>query len=123
MDSGLDSEEIIPTDDFTVGGKVLSEVISIFCELLNGNLIYRHQSLIKPYELKQQLFNENISMTNTPLHENIFDMEGIKCHDKYIIKKGKIVDCFNDLKSANELGMTAGDLFYNPQLKIKQIQS
>lgn len=105
-----------------ISAKVFSVIIKLFVGFFNGNLIANNQELIKKEDFGKKMFNENISIENV-VEEEMFDSEGMKCTNKYLIKNGVMTNCLNNIYSATVLDLEPGECFYDYDLEKKIIKN
>ena len=98
-----------------IDSKVFSEVLIILEEAFKGFFVMNNQSFIKKNDFGKAICNEKISIKKV-VNNYVFDSEGMECKNKYLIKKGILENCLNNIYTASVLKLEPGDSVYNYEL-------
>lgn len=110
MIEGRDLKQIV------VSKEILSKVLNLFVNFLDGSLIVADNSYFKTEDIGKKVMSEDITIkdvvsdNSNRLH---FDAEGNTIISKTLVNKGVIESYLNNELSANYLKQQPGNAFYN----------
>lgn len=109
---------------YKFSANVFSVIFKLLLDALNGLNILKQSSIFIAEDFGKKVFRKEINIFENSFIEQYgsYDDEGIKIKEKIIVERGILKECFNNLISANALGLKPGNCKYNYLLNSEVIE-
>lgn len=78
-----------------IKAEAFAELLNIFVELFYANNVYAHGT-VKSSDINKQIFKSSFDLVSLPYNGILFDSEGSKISEKFIIRNGRLLNLLSN---------------------------